>query len=158
MNNFFRSRFFIALIIITCFLAGFMLNVAIDGGRMPHRTLVGIITSPITTAVTKIKNSNKWNKPKSLSARESSKPRDSSVKSFSAKEKRLRQELPRLFATQLHIGFLLPSLLPRSSFLCSKRCSKNFFLMPAKHTLYILNMKKRQGICLLSILNLVFYR
>ncbi len=57
MNNFFRSRFFIALIIITCFLAGFMLNVAIDGGRMPHRTLVGIITSPITTAVTNIKNS-----------------------------------------------------------------------------------------------------
>ncbi len=56
MNNFFRSRFFVVLIIITCFLAGFMLNVAIDGGKMPHRTLIGIITSPITTLATNIKN------------------------------------------------------------------------------------------------------
>lgn len=57
MNNFFRSRFFVVLIIITCFLAGFMLNLAIDGGKMPHRTLIGIITSPITTLGTNIKNS-----------------------------------------------------------------------------------------------------
>ena len=56
MNNFFRSRFFVVLIIITCFLAGFMLNVAIDGGKMPHRTIIGIITSPVTTVITNIKN------------------------------------------------------------------------------------------------------
>lgn len=55
MNNFFRSRFFVVLIIITCFLAGFMLNVAVDGGVMPHRTIVGIITTPFTTLGTNIK-------------------------------------------------------------------------------------------------------
>ena len=56
MNNFFRNRFFVILIIIACFLAGFMLNVAIDGGKMPHRTIIGIVTSPITTLGTNIKN------------------------------------------------------------------------------------------------------
>ncbi len=56
MNNFFRSRFFAVLIIITCFLAGFMLNVAVDGGVMPHRTMIGIITTPFTTLGTNIKN------------------------------------------------------------------------------------------------------
>ena len=56
MNNFFRSRFFAVLIIITCFLSGFMLNVAVDGGVMPHRTIIGIITSPFTTLGTNIKN------------------------------------------------------------------------------------------------------
>lgn len=56
MNNFFRSRFFVVLIIITCFLAGFMLNVAVDGGVMPHRTIIGVITSPFTTLGTNIKN------------------------------------------------------------------------------------------------------
>ena len=57
MNNFFRSRFFMVLIIISCFLAGFMLNVVIDGGIMPHRTIIGIITTPFTTLGTTIKTS-----------------------------------------------------------------------------------------------------
>ena len=56
MNNFFRSRFFIAIIIIACFLAGFMLNLVVDGGVMPHRTIIGIISSPFTTLGTNIKN------------------------------------------------------------------------------------------------------
>lgn len=55
MNNFFRSRFFVVLIIIACFLAGFMLNVVIDGGVMPHREIIGIITSPFSTLGTNIK-------------------------------------------------------------------------------------------------------
>ncbi len=56
MNNFFRSRFFAVLIIISCFLAGFMLNLAVDGGVMPHRTIVGLITTPFTTLGTNIKH------------------------------------------------------------------------------------------------------
>lgn len=57
MNNFFRSRFFVVLIIISCFIAGFMLNVVIDGGIMPHRTIIGIITSPFATVGTAVKTS-----------------------------------------------------------------------------------------------------
>lgn len=57
MKDFFQSRFFIVLLIITCFLAGFMVNLAVDGGVMPHRTIIGIITTPFTTLGTNIKNS-----------------------------------------------------------------------------------------------------
>lgn len=56
MNNFLRSRFFVVLVVIACFLAGFMLNMALDGGFMPHRSIVGLIESPFQTFGTWVKN------------------------------------------------------------------------------------------------------
>lgn len=44
-----NSRFLITLLLIACFLAGFMLNLVIDGGRMPHKELVGILVTPFQT-------------------------------------------------------------------------------------------------------------
>lgn len=42
--------------ITICFLLGFMLNIAIDGGVMPHQNIVGIIISPISSFGTSVKN------------------------------------------------------------------------------------------------------
>ncbi|MBO5248328.1 MAG: rod shape-determining protein MreC, partial [Clostridia bacterium] len=56
MNRFFRGRFFIVLVLIVCFLLGFMLSVAVNGHTMPHEQLVGVIVSPVRTGFTWCKN------------------------------------------------------------------------------------------------------
>lgn len=52
MNPFFRGRFFTVLVLILCFLFGFMLCVAVNGHTMPHEQLIGIIVSPVRTGFT----------------------------------------------------------------------------------------------------------
>ena len=56
MRGFFHGKFFIALLLVCCFLLGFMLNLAVDGGKMPHKELVGMIVTPIQTGFTWVKN------------------------------------------------------------------------------------------------------
>ncbi len=56
MKRFFRGRFFIVLVLIVCFLLGFMLSVAVNGHTMPHEQLVGIVVSPVRTGFTWCKN------------------------------------------------------------------------------------------------------
>lgn len=50
MKSFFRGRFFGVLVLILCFLLGFMLSVAVKGYTMPHEQLMGVIVSPIQSA------------------------------------------------------------------------------------------------------------
>jgi rod shape-determining protein MreC len=57
VKEFFRGRFFITLIFIIVFLAGFMLNFFTDGGRTPHKELVGTIITPFQSAITWVRNS-----------------------------------------------------------------------------------------------------
>lgn len=52
MNRFFRGRFFTVLVLIVCFLLGFMLSVAVNGHTMPHQQTVGMILSPVQTGFT----------------------------------------------------------------------------------------------------------
>lgn len=52
MKRFFRGRFFVVLVLIVCFLLGFMISVAVNGHTMPHEQLVGIIVSPVRTGFT----------------------------------------------------------------------------------------------------------
>ncbi len=56
MKYFFRGRFFAILVLIVCFLLGFMLSIAVNGHTMPHEQLVGIIVSPVRTGFTWCKN------------------------------------------------------------------------------------------------------
>ncbi|MBO5214481.1 MAG: rod shape-determining protein MreC [Clostridia bacterium] len=56
MKYFFRGRFFTVLVLIVCFLLGFMLSVAVNGHTMPHEELVGVLVSPIRTGFTWCKN------------------------------------------------------------------------------------------------------
>lgn len=56
MNRFFRGRFFAVLVLIVCFLLGFMLSVAVNGHTMPHEQLVGVIVSPVRTGFVWCKN------------------------------------------------------------------------------------------------------
>ncbi|MBQ1272192.1 MAG: rod shape-determining protein MreC [Clostridia bacterium] len=56
MKRYFRGRFFVVLVLIVCFLLGFMLAVAVKGHTMPHEQLVGMIVSPIRTGFTWCKN------------------------------------------------------------------------------------------------------
>lgn len=56
MNRFFRGRFFAVLVLIVCFLLGFMLSVAVNGHTMPHQQMVGMILSPVQTGFTWCKN------------------------------------------------------------------------------------------------------
>lgn len=56
MKYFFRGRFFVVLVLIICFLLGFMLSVAVNGHTMPHEQLIGIIVSPVRTGFTWCKN------------------------------------------------------------------------------------------------------
>ncbi len=49
MKRYFRGRFFVVLVLVVCFLLGFMLSVAVNGHTMPHEQLVGIIVSPVRT-------------------------------------------------------------------------------------------------------------
>ena len=56
MKRFFRGRFFTVLVLIVCFLLGFMLSVAVNGHTMPHEQLIGIIVSPVRTGFTWCKN------------------------------------------------------------------------------------------------------
>ena len=52
MKRFFHGRFFVVLVLIVCFLLGFMLAVAVNGHTMPHVQLVGLIVSPVRTGFT----------------------------------------------------------------------------------------------------------
>jgi len=56
VNRFFRGRFFTVLVLIVCFLLGFMLSVAVNGHTVPHEQLVGTIVSPLRTGFTWCKN------------------------------------------------------------------------------------------------------
>lgn len=56
MKRFFRGRFFTVLVLIVCFLLGFMLSVAVNGHTMPHEQLVGSIVSPLRSGFTWCKN------------------------------------------------------------------------------------------------------
>lgn len=56
MKRFFRGRFFTVLVLIVCFLFGFMLSVAVNGHTMPHEQLVGVLVSPFRTGFTWCKN------------------------------------------------------------------------------------------------------
>lgn len=56
MKRFFRGRFFTVLVLIVCFLLGFMLSVAVNGHTMPHEQLVGVLASPFRTGFTWCKN------------------------------------------------------------------------------------------------------
>ena len=56
MRDFFRGKFFLTLVLIAAFLAGFMLNMLLDGGVMPHRDIVGYIALPFQTFGAWIKN------------------------------------------------------------------------------------------------------
>ncbi len=56
MRDFFRGKFFITLVFIAAFLAGFMLNMLFDGGVTAPRDLIGTIATPFTTLGTWIKN------------------------------------------------------------------------------------------------------
>lgn len=56
MKYFFRGRFFVVLVLIVCFLLGFMLSVAVNGHTVPHEQLIGIIVSPVRTGFTWCKN------------------------------------------------------------------------------------------------------
>ncbi len=56
VKHFFRGRFFVVLVLIVCFLLGFMLSVAVNGHTMPHEQLVGVIVSPVRTGFTWCKN------------------------------------------------------------------------------------------------------
>ena len=51
MKHFFRGKTFIVLVLVLCFLLGFLLNLVIDGGKMPHRELFGFVTSPVRTGI-----------------------------------------------------------------------------------------------------------
>lgn len=56
MKRFFRGRFFTVLVLIVCFLLGFMLSVAVNGHTMPHEQLIGSIVSPLRSGFTWCKN------------------------------------------------------------------------------------------------------
>lgn len=56
MRRFFRGRFFAAAVLTVCFLLGFLLNLAVDGGKMPHRQLVGTVLTPIRSGVAWCRN------------------------------------------------------------------------------------------------------
>lgn len=56
MKRFFRGRFFAVLVLIVCFLLGFMLCIAVNGHTMPHEQLVGILVSPVRNGFTWCKN------------------------------------------------------------------------------------------------------
>lgn len=56
MRQYFRGRLFVVLILAVCFLLGFLLNLVIDGGRMPHRELVGLLLSPVRTGISGIRD------------------------------------------------------------------------------------------------------
>ncbi len=56
MKRFFRGKFFVVLVLIVCFLLGFMLSVAVKGHTLPHEQLVGVVVSPIRTGFTWCKN------------------------------------------------------------------------------------------------------
>lgn len=56
MKRFFHGRFFVVLVLIVCFLLGFMLSVAVNGHTMPHEELMGMIVSPVRTGFTWCKN------------------------------------------------------------------------------------------------------
>lgn len=56
MRDFFRGKFFITLVFIASFLAGFMLNMLLDGGVTAPRDLVGYVTTPFASFGTWIKN------------------------------------------------------------------------------------------------------
>ena len=56
MRDFFRGKFFITLVFIASFLAGFMLNMLLDGGVTAPRDLIGTIVTPFASFGTWIKN------------------------------------------------------------------------------------------------------
>lgn len=56
MNRFFRGRFFTVLVLIVCFLLGFMLSVSVGGHTMPHEQMVGTLVSPLRSGFTWCKN------------------------------------------------------------------------------------------------------
>ncbi len=56
MKRFFHGKFFVFLVLIVCFLLGFMLAVAVNGHTLPHEQVVGIVVSPIRTGFTWCKN------------------------------------------------------------------------------------------------------
>ena len=56
MRDFFRGKFFITLVFIACFLAGFMLNMLLDGGVTAPRDLIGFIATPFASFGTWVKN------------------------------------------------------------------------------------------------------
>lgn len=56
MRDFFRGKFFIALVFIAAFLLGFMLNMILDGGVTAPRDLIGIISTPFASFGTWVKN------------------------------------------------------------------------------------------------------
>jgi len=57
LRDFFSGRFFRILVLIAVFLAGFMVNMAFDGGVTAPRDIVGVIVTPISSAGTWVKNS-----------------------------------------------------------------------------------------------------
>ena len=56
MKRFFRGRFFTVLVLIVCFLLGFMFSVAVNGHTMPHEHLVSTVVSPLRSGFTWCKN------------------------------------------------------------------------------------------------------
>ena len=56
MRDFFRGKFFIALVFIAAFLLGFMLNMILDGGVTAPRDMIGVIASPFASFGTWVKN------------------------------------------------------------------------------------------------------
>ena len=47
MRRFFRGRFFVILVLLICFLLGFLLNLLVDGGKMPHQQVIGTVIAPV---------------------------------------------------------------------------------------------------------------
>ena len=56
MKRFFHGRFFVVLVLIVCFLLGFMLSVAVNGHTTPHEQMVNTIITPFRSGFTWCKN------------------------------------------------------------------------------------------------------
>lgn len=56
VKRFFRGRFFVVLVLIVCFLLGFMLSVAVNGHTTPHEQMVNTIITPFRSGFTWCKN------------------------------------------------------------------------------------------------------
>ena len=57
MRDFFRGKFFAAVIIVLAFLLGFVANAVFDGGTTPPENIIGTVFTPVKSAAAYIGNS-----------------------------------------------------------------------------------------------------
>ena len=50
MRDFFRGKFFAAVIIVLAFLLGFVANAVFDGGTTPPENIIGTVFTPVKSA------------------------------------------------------------------------------------------------------------